>query len=162
MNNAIQKFQEHFIEDYLIEIILEPDYNEVEDVGTQRELVVDKLNTVANSAFATPLTLEQITDIYDRTMAKDQEDNIRHYFMRNLEAYCKNCKTIYHRMEDISYLWLVHQTSTRGKEEVESDSAMKRTWKLFVDTMESLEDAMLSLEDLSKQSRKAGGRKTLL
>ena len=162
MNNAIQKFQEHFIEDYLIEIIVEPDYHDVEDVGTQRELVIDKLNTVANSAFANPLTLEQITGIYDRTMAKDQEDNIRHYFKRNLETYCKNCKTIYHRMEDISYLWLVHQTSTRGKQEVESDSAMKRTWKLFVDTMESLEAAMLSLEDLSKQSRNAGGRKTLL
>ncbi len=65
-------------------------------------------------------------------------------------------------MEDISYLWLVHQTSIRGKEEVESDAAMKGTWKLFVDTMESLEDAMLSLEDLSKQSQKAGGRETLL
>ena len=65
-------------------------------------------------------------------------------------------------MEDISYLWLVHQTSTRDKEEVESDSAMKRTWKLFVDTMESLEDAMLSLEDLSKQSRKVGGQETRL
>ena len=162
MNNAIQKFQELFIEDYLIEIIIEPDYHDVEDVGTQRELVIDKLNTVANSAFATPLTLEQITEMYDRTMAKDKEDNIRHYFIRNLETYCKNCKTIYHRMEDISYLWLVHQTSTRGEEEVESDSAMKRTWKLFVDTMESLEDAMLSLEDLSKQSRKAGSRETLL
>lgn len=153
MNNAIQKFQEHFIEDYLIEIIVEPDCHDVEDVGTQRELVIDKLNTVANSAFANPLTLEQITGIYDRTMAKDQEDNIRHYFKRNLETYCKNCKTIYHRMEDISYLWLVHQTSTRGKEEVESDSTMKRTWKLFVDTMESLEDAMLSLGDLSKHYR---------
>jgi hypothetical protein len=162
MNNAIQKYQEHFIEDFLIEIIVEPEYHGIEDVGTQRELVIDKLNTVANSAFANSLTLEQITELYDRTMAKDKEDNIRHYFMRNLETYCKNCKTIYHRMEDISYLWLVHQTSTRGKEEVESDSAMKRTWKLFVDTMESLEDAMLSLEDLSKQSRKAGGRETLL
>lgn len=156
MNNAIQKFQEHFIEDYLIEIIIEPDYHDVEDVGTQRELVIDKMNTVANSAFATPLTLEQITEIYDRTIAKDMEDNIQHYFKRNLETYCRNCKTIYHRMEDISYLWLVHQTSTRGKEEVESDSTMKRTWKLFVDTMESLEDAMLSLEDLSKQSQKTG------
>lgn len=162
MKNAIQKFQELFIEDYLLEIIIEPDYHGVEDVGTQRELVIDKLNTVANSAFANPLTIEQIMEIYDRTMAKDMEDNIRHYFMRNLETYCKNCKTIYHRMEDISYLWLVHQTSTRGKEEVESDSTMKRTWKLFVDTMESLEDAMLFLEDLSKQSRKAGGRETQL
>ena len=162
MNNAIQKFQEHFIEDFLIEIIVEPEYHGVEDVGTQRELVIDKLNTVANSAFANPLAIEQIMEIYDRTMAKDMEDNIRHYFMRNLETYSKNCKTIYHRMEDISYLWLVHQTSTRGKEEVESDSTMKRTWKLFVDTMESLEDAMLSLEDLSKQSRKAGGRETQL
>ena len=162
MNNAIQKFQEHFIEDFLIEIIVEPEYHGVEDVGTQRELVIDKLNTVANSAFANPLAIEQIMEIYDRTMAKDMEDNIRHYFMRNLETYCKNCKTIYHRMEDISYLWLVHQTSTRGKEEVESDSTMKRTWKLFVDTMESLEDAMLSLENLSKQSRKAGGRETQL
>ncbi len=162
MNNAIQKFQEHFIEDFLIEIIVEPEYHGVEDVGTQRELVIDKLNTVANSAFANPLTIEQIMEIYDRTMAKDMEDNIRHYFMRNLETYCKNCKTIYHRMEDISYLWLVHQTSIRGKEEVESDAAMKGTWKLFVDTMESLEDAMLSLEDLSKQSQKAGGRETLL
>lgn len=162
MNNAIQKFQEHFIEDFLIEIIVEPEYHGVEDVGTQRELVIDKLNTVANSAFANPLAIEQIMEIYDRTMAKDMEDNIRHYFMRNLETYSKNCKTIYHRMEDISYLWLVHQTSTRGKEEVESDSTMKRTWKLFVDTMESLEDAMLSLDDLSKQSRKAGGRETQL
>ena len=162
MNNAIQKFQEHFIEDFLIEIIVEPEYHGVEDVGTQRELVIDKLNTVANSAFANPLAIEQIMEIYDRTMAKDMEDNIQHYFMRNLETYCKNCKTIYHRMEDISYLWLVHQTSTRGKEEVESDSTMKRIWKLFVDTMESLEDAMLSLEDLSKQSRKAGVRETLL
>lgn len=162
MNNAIQKFQEHFIEDFLIEIIVESEYHGVEDVGTQRELVIDKLNTVANSAFANPLAIEQIMGIYDRTMAKDMEDNIRHYFMRNLETYCKNCKTIYHRMEDISYLWLVHQTSTRGKEEVESDSTMKRTWKLFVDTMESLEDAMLSLEVLSKQSRKAGGRETQL
>lgn len=162
MNNAIQKFQELFIEDFLIEIIVEPDYHGVEDVGTQRELVIDKLNTVANSAFANPLTIEQITEIYDRTTAKDMEDNIRHYFMRNLETYCENCKTIYHRMEDISYLWLVHQTSTRGKEEVESDSTMKRTWKLFVDTMESLEDAMLSLEDLSKQSRKADGREAQL
>ena len=150
MNNAIQKFQELFIEDFLIEIIVEPEYHGVEDVGTQRELVIDKLNTVANSAFANPLAIEQIMEIYDRTMAKDMEDNIRHYFMRNLETYCKNCKTIYHRMEDISYLWLVHQSSTRGKEEVESNSTMKRTWKLFVDTMESLEDAMLSLEDLSK------------
>ena len=162
MNNAFQKFQELFIEDFLLEIIIEPDYHGVDDVGTQRELVIDKLNTVANSAFANPLAIEQIMEIYDRTMAKDMEDNIRHYFMRNLETYCKNCKTIYHRMEDISYLWLVHQTSTRSKEEVESDSTMKRTWKLFVDTMESLEDAMLSLEDLSKQSRKAGGRETLL
>lgn len=162
MKNAIQKFQELFIEDFLFEIIIEPDYHGVDDVGTQKELVIDKLNTVANSAFANPLTIEQITEIYDRTMAKDMEDNIRHYFMRNLETYCKNCKTIYHRMEDISYLWLVHQTSTRGKEEVESDSTMKRTWKLFVDTMELLEDAMLSLEDLSKQSRKAGGRETQL
>ena len=51
-------------------------------------------------------------------------------------------------MEDISYLWLVHH-----KKEVESDSTMKRTWKLFVDTMGSLEDAMLSLEGLSKHSR---------
>lgn len=162
MNNAIQKFQELFIEDFLLEIIIEPEYHGVEDVGTQRELVIDKLNTVANSAFANPLAIEQIMEIYDRTMAKDMEDNIRHYFMRNLETYCKNCKTIYHRMEDISYLWLVHQTSIRGKEEVESDAAMKGTWKLFVDTMESLEDAMLSLEDLSKQSRKVGGRETLL
>ena len=153
MNNIIQKFQELFIEDYLLEIIIKPDYHGVEDVGTQRELVIDKLNTVANSAFANPLTLEQITEIYDQTMAKDQEDNIRHYFKRNLETYCKNCKTIYHRMEDISYLWLVHQTSTRSKEEVESDSTMKRTWTLFVDTMESLEDAMLSIEDLSKHYR---------
>ena len=153
MKNAIQKFQELFIEDFLFEIIIEPDYHGVDDVGTQRELVIDKLNTVANSAFANPLTIEQITEIYDRTMAKDMEDNIRHYFMRNLETYCKNCKTIYHRMEDISYLWLVHQTSTRGKEEVESDAAMKVTWKLFVDTMGSLEDAMLSLEELSKHSR---------
>ena len=162
MNKALQKFQELFIEDFLFEIIIEPDYHGVDDVGTQRELVIDKLNTVANSAFANPLTIEQITEIYDRTMAKDMEDNIRHYFMRNIETHCTNCKTIYHRMEDISYLWLVHQTSIRGKEEVESDAAMKGTWKLFVDTMESLEDAMLSLEDLSKQSRKAGVRETLL
>ncbi len=161
MNNAIQKFQEQFIEDYLIEIIVEPDYHGVEDVGTQRELVIDKMNTVANSAFATPLTLEQITEIYDRTMSKDMEDNIRHYFMRNLETYCKNCKTIYHRMEDISYLWLVHQTTTRGKEDVESDSTMKRTWKLLVDTMQSLEDAMLSLEDLSKHYRYSDMQKSL-
>ena len=161
MNNIIQKFQELFIEDLLLEIIIEPDYHGVEDVGTQRELVIDKLNTVANSAFETPLTLEQVTDIYDRTMAKDKEDNIRHYFMRNLATYCKNCKTIYHRMEDISYLWLVHQTSTRGKEDVESDSTMKRTWKLLVDTMRSLEDAMLSLEDLSKHYRYSDMQKSL-
>jgi len=147
MNNAIQKFQELLIEDYLIEIIVEPEYHGVEDVGTQRELVIDKLNT-ANSAFADPLTIKQITEIYDRTMAKVMKDNIRHYFMRNLETYCKNCKKLYHRMEDISYLWLVHH-----KKEVESDSTMKRTWKLFVDTMGSLEDAMLSLEELSKHSR---------
>lgn len=63
-------------------------------------------------------------------------------------------------MEDISYLWLVYQTSTRSKEEVESDLAMKRTWKLFTDTMESLEDAMLSLEDLSKHSRKVDWQQT--
>lgn len=56
-------------------------------------------------------------------------------------------------MEDISYLWLVHQTTTRGKEEVESDTAMKGTWNLFVDTMGSLEDAMLNLDDLSKRTR---------
>ena len=161
MNNIIQKFQELFIEDLLLEIIIEPDYHGVEDVGTQRELVIDKLNTVANSAFETPLTLEQVTDIYDRTMAKDKEDNIRHYFMRNLATYCKNCKTIYHRMEDISYLWLVHQTSTRGKVDGESDSTMKRTWKLLVDTMQSLEDAMLSLEDLSKHYRYSDMQKTL-
>lgn len=161
MNSIIQKFQELFIEDLLLEIIIEPDYHGVEDVGTQRELVIDKLNTVANSAFETPLTLEQVTDIYDRTMAKDKEDNIRHYFMRNLATYCKNCKTIYHRMEDISYLWLVHQTSTRGKEDVESDSTMKRTWKLLVDTMRSLEDAMLSLEDLSKHYRYSDMQKSL-
>lgn len=160
MNNAFQKFQELFIEDFLLEIIIEPDYHGVEDVGAQRELVIEKLNAVNNSAFATPLSLEQITEIYDRTMAKDMEDNIRHFFMRNVEAYCKNCKTIYHRMEDISYLWLVYQTSTRSKEEVESDLAMKRTWKLFTDTMESLEDAMLSLEDLSKHSRKVDWQKT--
>lgn len=160
MNNTIKKFQEHFIEDFLLEIIIEPDYHGVEDVVAQRELVIDKLNTVANSAFANPLSPEQISEIYDRNMAKDMKDNIRHYFMRNLNTYCKNCKTIYHRMEDISYLWLVHQTSIRGKEEVESDAAMKGTWKLFVDTMGALEDAMLSLEDLSKQSRKAGGRET--
>ena len=162
MNNAIQKFQELFIEDFLIEIIIEPDYHGVDDVGTQRELVIEKLSTVAKNAFANPLSPEQISEIYDRNMAKDMEDNIRHYFIRNLETYCKTCKTIYHRMEDISYLWLVHQTSIQGKEEVESDAAMKVTWKLFVDTMGSLEDAMLSLEELSKQSRKAGGRETLL
>lgn len=162
MNNAIQKFQEQFIEDFLIEIIIEPDYHGVDDVGTQRELVIEKLSTIAKNAFANPLSPEQISEIYDRNMAKDMEDNIRHYFLRNLETYCKNCKTIYHRMEDISYLWLVHQTSIQGKEEVESDAAMKVTWKLFVDTMGSLEDAMLSLEELSKQSRKAGGRETLL
>ena len=63
-------------------------------------------------------------------------------------------------MEDISYLWLVHQTSIQGKEEVESDAAMKVTWKLFVDTMGALEDAMLSLEDLSKHSRNEGMRGT--
>lgn len=153
MNNAIQKFQEQFIEDFLIEIIVEPDYHGVEDVGAQRELVINKLNTVAYSAFATPLPPEQITEIYDRIVANDMEDNIRNYFMRNLENYCKNCKTIYHRMEDISYLWLVHQTKTRGKEEVESDTAMKGTWNLFVDTMGSLEDAMLNLDDLSKRTR---------
>ena len=160
MNNAIQKCQERFIEDYLIEIIIEPDYHGVEDVGTQRELVIDMLKTAANSAFASPLPLEQIMEIYDRTMAKDMEDNIRHYFKRNLETYYENCETLYYQMEDISSLWLVHQTSTRGKEEVESDLAMKRTWELFVDTIESLEDAMLSLEALSIQSRKAGGRET--
>ena len=153
MNNANQKFQELFIEDYLIEIIVEPDYHGVEDVGTQRELVIDQLNTAANSTFANPLTIEQITEIYDRTMAKDMEDNIRHYFMRNLETYCEDCTTLYYRMVDISNLWFVHQTSTRGKEEVESDSTMKFIWKLFVDTVESLEDAMLSLEDLSDHSR---------
>lgn len=162
MNSTIKKFQEHFIEDFLLEIIIEPDYHGVEDVVAQRELVIDKLNTVANSAFANPLSPEQISDIYDRTMAKDMEDNIRHYFMRNLETYCKNCKTIYHRMEDISYLWLVSQSSTRSKEEVESDSAMMNTWKLFVDTMGSLEDAMLNLEDLSKHSRTVGIRETQL
>lgn len=153
MNNAIQKFQEQFIEDFLIEIIVEPDYHGVEDVGAQRELVINKLNTVAHSAFATPLPPEQITEIYDHIMANDMEDNIRNYFMRNLEKYCKNCKKIYHRMEDISYLWLVHQTTTRGKEEVESDTAMKGTWNLFVDTMGLLEDAMLNLDDLSKRTR---------
>ena len=153
MNNTIQKFQEHFIEDFLLEIIIEPDYHGVEDVGTQRELVIDKLSTVANSAFANPLSRKQITVIYERIMANDMEDNIRHFFMRNLETYCRNCKTIYHRMEDISYLWLVHQSSTRSKEEIESDAAMKGTWNLFVDTMGSLEDAMLNLEDLSKRSR---------
>lgn len=162
MNSTIKKFQEHFIEDFLLEIIIEPDYHGVEDVVAQRELVIDKLNTVTNSAFANPLSPEQISDIYDRTMAKDMEDNIRHYFMRNLETYCKNCKTIYHRMEDISYLWLVYQSSTRSKEEVESDSAMMNTWKLFVDTMGSLEDAMLNLEDLSKHSRTVGIRETQL
>lgn len=160
MKNTIQKFQEHFIEDFLLEIVIEPDYHGVDDVGTQRELVIEKLSTVAKIAFANPLSPEQISEIYDRTMAKDMEDNIRHYFMRNLETYCKNCKTIYHRMEDISYLWLVHQTSIRGKEEVESDAAMKVTWKLFVDTMGSLEDAMLNLEDLSKHSRTVGIRET--
>lgn len=162
MNKTIKKFQEHFIEDFLLEIIIEPDYHGVEDVVAQRELVIDKLNTVANSAFANPLSPEQISEIYDRTMAKDMEDNIRHYFMRNLETYCKNCKTLYYRMEDISYLWLVYQSSTRSKEEVESDSAMMNTWKLFVDTMGSLEDAMLNLEDLSKQSRTVGIRETQL
>lgn len=153
MNNANQKFQELFIEDYLIEIIVEPDYHGVEDVGTQRELVIDQLNTAANSTFANPLTIEQITEIYDRTMAKDMEDNIRHYFMRNLETYYEDCTTLYYRMMDISNLWFVHQTSTRGKEEVESDSTMMFIWKLFDYTVESLEDAMLYLEDLSSRSR---------
>ena len=162
MNNTIQKFQEHFIEDFLLEIIIEPDYHGVEDVRRQRELVIEKLSTVANSAFANPLSAEQIKGIYDRTMAMDMEDSIRHYFMLNLETYCKNCKTIYHRMEDISYLWLAHQSSGRSKEEIESDSNMRRTWKLFADTMGSLEDAMLSLEDLSKHSRNVDGQETRL
>lgn len=160
MNKALQKFQELFIEDFLFEIIIEPDYHGVDDVGTQREFVIEKLSTVAKNAFANPLSPEQISEIYDRNMAKDMEDNIQHYFMRNLETYCKNCKTIYHRMEDISYLWLVHQTSIQGKEEVESDAAMKVTWKLFIDTMGSLEDAMLSLEELSQHSRNDGMRGT--
>lgn len=160
MNKALQKFQELFIEDFLFEIIIEPDYHGVDDVGTQREFVIEKLSTVAKNAFANPLSPEQISEIYDRNMAKYMEDNIQHYFMRNLETYCKNCKTIYHRMEDISYLWLVHQTSIQGKEEVESDAAMKVTWKLFIDTMGSLEDAMLSLEELSQHSRNDGMRGT--
>ena len=34
MNKALQKFQELFIEDFLFEIIIEPDYHGVDDVGT--------------------------------------------------------------------------------------------------------------------------------
>ena len=116
------------VKDCLVEILLEPDVYGIEDVLTERALVIEKLGEMGCNA-------AESEKIYELVMTGDARDAIKDYFIRNLSVYCEDCKTLYHRMED--YAHLLHLATGQSPRQLE-------------ETLEDLEGAMLSMEDLSK------------
>ena len=121
------------IEDNLVEIILEPDEYGIEDVRAQRDLVIEKLKEMGAEA-------SEANEVYERIMASETERVVKEYFIRNLAASRESCTTLYYTIEDFAHLW----NTAGGKKWV------KRSTKFLTETIESLEDAMLCLEYLTK------------
>ena len=150
MNNLIKIDQEHCVEDSLVTIILEPEYYGIEDVRSQRDMVIEKLIGMANEQAESPFSSEQVAKIYDRIMSGDIEQTLRDYFTRNLAYYHSASTTLYYRISDITHQWYLLQYRKRSKEAVQTVKALRRPRKLFEDLMDCLEGTMLDLKDLSK------------
>lgn len=116
------------VKDCLVEILLEPDVYGIGDVRAERAQVIEKLGEMGCDT-------AESGEIYEAVMAGDTQKVIKDYFTRYLAAYCEDCKTLYHRMEDYVHLW--HIASDYSPKPLE-------------DTLEELEDAMLCMKYLTK------------
>lgn len=114
------------VKDSLVEILLEPELYGI--VDAERAQVIEKLVEMGCET-------AESEDVCDLILIGDTQNAIKDYFDRNLAAYCEDCKTLYHRMED--YAHLLHLATGQSPRQLE-------------ETLEELEGAMLCMEDLSK------------
>ena len=116
------------VKDSLVEILLEPELYGIVDVRAERAQVIEKLVEMGCET-------AESEDVCDLILIGDTQNAIKDYFDRYLAAYCEDCKTLYHRMED--YAHLLHLATGQSPRQLE-------------ETLEELEGAMLCMEDLSK------------
>lgn len=149
MSKAITKCQERYIEERLVEIIVEPEEYGIEEARTHRESVVKVLMEIVNKAFDCKLTKQQVAEVYDRIMDGNIEQTILNYFQRNLHLITEVCTSIYYKMADYNNLFLMLNKKAVTDFEIKVDSSLNRKVELMNDTLECLEGAMINLEGLS-------------
>lgn len=152
MEQTITKDQERYLEERLVEIIVEPDEYGLEEAKANKKTIVKCLRELVNKNYDSKLTDEQVGEFYDRFMAGNIDKAIIGYLDRNFEFFAKISKELYNRVEEFFYLWLKHQYKTRGKKDVEEDEDLILPRKQMKETLKGLRAAMDCLEALNKDS----------
>lgn len=152
MEETITKDQERYLEERLVEIIVEPDEYGLEEAKTNRKSVVRTLTSLVNKTYDSKLTDEQVGEFYDRFMAGSIDKAIIGYLDRNFEFFAKISREFYGRVEEFFDLWLKHQYKTRGKKDVEEDEDLVLPRKQMKETLKGLKAAKDCLEALNTDS----------
>lgn len=148
MSNAITKGQERYIEDCLVEIIVEPEQYGVEEAKENRDAVIDVLEDLVNRVSSNKLSDNQVAEVYDRIMNGDIENTIHEYFSRNLYLLKEICISLYYRLEDYSNLYQRHLSKTKSEDENNDPQKFKEYYRLMEETLELLEGSMVYLNYL--------------
>ena len=152
MEQTITKDQERYLEERLVEIILEPDEYGLEEAKTNKKSIVKGLRELVNKTYDSKLTDEQVGEFYDRFMAGSIDKAIIGYLDRNFEFFAKISKELYSRVEEFFDLWLKHQYKTRGKKDVDEDDELVLPRKQMKETLKGLKAAKDGLEALNTDS----------
>lgn len=152
MEETIIKDQERYLEERLVEIILEPEHYGLKEAKAHREPVVKTLTALVNKNCDGHIAEEQVGEFYDRFMAGSIDKAIIGYLDRNFEFFAKISKELYSRVEEFFDLWLKHQYKTRGKKDVDEDEDLVLPRKQMKETLKGLKAAKEGLEALNKDS----------
>lgn len=152
MEQTITKDQERYLEERLVEIIVEPDEYGLEEAKTNKKTIVKGLRKLVNENYDSKLTDEQVGEFYDRFMAGSIDKAIIGYLDRYFEFYAKISREFCGRVAEFFDLWLRHQYKTRGKKDVDEDEDLILPRKQMKETLKGLRAAMDCLEALNKDS----------
>lgn len=152
MEQTITKDQERYLEERLVEIILEPEHYGLKEAKAHRESVVKTLTALVNKNCDGQLTVEKVGEFYDRFMAGSIDKAIIGYLDRYFEFYAKISREFCGRVAEFFDLWLKHQYKTRGKKDVDEDDELVLPRKQMKETLKGLKAAKDGLEALNKDS----------
>lgn len=152
MDGTITKDQERYLEERLVEIILEPEHYGLKEAKGHRKAVIKTLTALVNKNCDGQLSEKQVGDVYDRFMTGNIDKAIIGYLERHFELYAKFSSEFCGRVAELFDLWLKHQYKTRGKKDVEEDEDLILPRKQMKETLKGLRAAMIGLESLEKDS----------